>query len=147
MTTTTRRLGAALATSVLFSIAGPGLVAPADAAPARTYRDIVTYYKATVEGCKVSTDGGTRWKVFARLDNRENRRALKRRGSLTVVRSVGGEDTYGRRVDTGMVPGRTVSRVVTIEVPKGPAYSLGVGIDIGQAGNGRTVELSEITRC
>ncbi len=145
--TTPRRLGVLLTTSVVVSLAGPGLVTPADAAPARTYRDVATYYKATVEGCKVSVDGGTKWKVFARLDNTDNRRADKRRGSLTVVQEVDGEDTYRRRVDTGLVAGRTTSKVISLVIPKGDAYKLGVGVDIGQAGNGRTVELSALRRC
>jgi len=144
MTFQVRRRATALALStaaVAFTCSS--LATPADAA-GRHFGNVATYLNATVQGCKVSVDGGAKWRVFARLDNTDNRRRDKRSGAVIMVRN---GNTTNRRIDTGYIAGGKVSEVKSILVPKGAQYSLAVGVGAGQMGDGGPVELSALRRC
>ena len=143
MTSTTRRMAAVLVTSAAVACSTLTLATPADAA-GRHFGDVATYYKATLESWKVSTDGGAKWKVFLRLDNTANKRRNERSGALLVVRD--GQMT-NRRIDTGYVAGGKVSAVKSIDVPKGSRYSLNMGVGAGQMGDGGPVALADLRKC
>jgi hypothetical protein len=138
-----RRASALALSAAAVAITCSSLTAPADAA-GRHYSDVATYYKATVQACKVSVDDGAKWRIFGRLDNTRNRRADKRSGSVIMVHN---DQVTDRRIDTGYVAGGQVSAVKSIVVPKGSAYSLAVGVGAGQMGNGGPVALSALRRC
>lgn len=144
MTLRRRRRATALALSTTaFALTFSSLAAPADAA-ARHFGDVATYYKATIQSCKAPAEGGTKWRIFMRLDNTANRPAKKRAGSVTVIHD--GEFT-NRRIDTGYIAGGKVSDVKSIVVSKGPRYSLGMGVAADQMGDGGTVAFSDLRRC
>lgn len=140
-----RRRATALALSTAtVALTCSTLVAPADAAAGRHFGDVATYYKATIESCKVSTDGGEKWRVYLRLDNTDNRRRDERSLSAFVLRN--GEPT-NRRVDTPYIPGGRVSAVKSLVVPKGAQYTLGMGVAAGQMGQGGDVAPADLRRC
>jgi len=132
----------ALSTAAL-ALTFSSLAAPANAAD-RHFGDVATYYKATLESCKKSVDGGAKWRVFTRLDNTANRPKVERAGFVTAVRD--GEFT-DRSVDTGYIAGRKVSKVVDIVVKKSPSNTLAMGVGAGQMGDGGDVSLSDLRRC
>ena len=144
MTFHARRRATALALSTAaIALTCSSVTAPAEAA-GRHFGDVATYFKATVQSCKVSVDDGAKWRVFARLDNTDNRRRDKRSGAVMMVRH---GNTTNRRIDTGYIAGGKVSAVKSIVVPKGPQYSLAVGVGAGQMGDGGPVALSALRRC
>lgn len=138
-----RRATTLALSSAALALTFSSLAAPANAAE-RHFGDVATYYKATLQSCKISTDGGAKWRVFTRLDNTANRPKAKRAGSVTLVHD--GEFT-NRSVDTGYIAGRKVSKVVAIEFKKGPKNSLAMGVGAGQMGDGGIVELSDLRHC
>ncbi|MBB6627748.1 hypothetical protein H5V45_10490 [Nocardioides sp. KIGAM211] len=132
----------ALATAAL-AVTFSSVAAPADAA-GRHFGDVATYYKATIQSCKTSIEDGTKWRIFMRLDNTANRPALKRSGSVIVVKN---GETTDRRIDTPYIPGRKVSKVKSIDVKKGDAWSLAMGVGAGQMGDGGPVDFSDLRHC
>jgi hypothetical protein len=144
MTLHIRRRATALALSTAaVALTCSSVAAPADAA-GRHYGKVATYYKATIESCKVSIDGGAKWRIFMRLDNTDNRRKDQRSGSVMVVHNGTVTD---RRIDTGYIAGGTVSAAKSIAVSKGAEWSLAMGVGAGQMGDGGPVAFSDLRRC
>lgn len=146
MTTTTRRIGVALVSSVAtLAVAAGTLAAPADAVGPRDLKPLISRYDATIVACKLSVDGGTKVRVYAQLDNTRNSgRRGARSGGVYVLRN--GDDT-GKGFRFPVTPGGARSRMKSVTFSVGGTIEISAGIGAGQMGDGATFRLRRVQPC
>jgi hypothetical protein len=120
------------------------LCGPAASAAARgnDWQTIVKVSRGKVQACKVPTTEDGPWKVKLRVNARK---------ATTSVRGIAQVDKNNHALDrtwkTGWIDPGQVSKVGSVRLPRGSAYTLEVGIDSGSAGSGAALSARSIGRC
>ena len=113
----------------------------ADAA-AYSWKTLTAINGGKVQACRVPTASTDPWKFRFRVN------AVKATSKVQgiVTRYKGQTQLAGGWTSAYIRPGN-VSDVAIVKLPRGSAYSLGVGINTGQAGNGLQVRAADVPRC
>jgi hypothetical protein len=96
----------------------------------------------TVQACKVPTTSTGPWKIKLRVDAR--RATGKVQGLARPYKS--GKELNAGWTSAYVRPGN-VSTVAVVKLPRGAAYSMMIGINTGQAGNGGSFKAADFPRC
>lgn len=139
-----RVLGAAVAASALLlpATASSATAAPDAARAGKSFATVLNLDGAKLQLCKVSIDGGAKYRVFARLNNVNG--SGETGGRVKVQKD--GKNTK-QTWYSGMIPKGRVSAVGSVVVPDRPGYRLEVSAFQSQMGNGGTRGLVRIKPC
>ena len=106
------------------------------------WKTVTSINGGKLQACRVPTAAKDPYKVRFRVN------AVKASSGVQgmVTRWKGEKQLAGGWTSARIRPGH-VSKVATVGLPRGTAYYLGAGINIGQAGNGGPVKPSDLPRC
>jgi len=121
-----------------------GLALPAGSAEARAndWTTVVTLHRAELLARKVPTTKHGPWRIRVRVDAR--RATTPGRGSAEVDK--GAQVVVGPWHSHRMRPG-TLSKIRTMRMPRGSAYSFSAGLETDTTGVGSAGGVSGISRC
>lgn len=110
-------------------------------ASARHWKTLSTIEGGKIQACKVATTKTGPWKIKLRVD--ASRATSRVSGAAYVMKGDATKDHW----KSGWVAKGHVSKLGTVRLPRGSAYSLNAGIGAGQMGNGGTFVARQIRGC
>lgn len=137
MTFTSRAL-AVTAAALTVVLTGPALSADAGTL---NWKTLVLFDGGKAQACKVPTTATGPWKVHLRID--ASKATTRVESNTAVVKGQNTIDTW----QSGWVAKGHISAIGTVRMPRGAAYTLSVGLDNGQAGNGGSFASTQIPHC
>jgi hypothetical protein len=136
--TFTSRAALVAAGALAVVLTGPALSADAGTL---NWKTLVLFDGAKAQACKVPTTSTGPWKVRLRID--ATKATTRVESNVAVMKGQKTIDTW----QSGWVAKGHISPIGSVRMPRGSAFTLSVGLDNGQAGNGGGFASTKIPHC